>query len=102
MVRRHYLVSGCVQGVGFRAFTQKRGQSIGLRGRVRNLRDGRVEILASGTAEEIREFEEAIRKGPLFSKVDDLVIVEVEKPSEMLANTTGFERESDGEVPWSP
>ena len=100
MIHRHYLVSGRVQGVGFRAFTEKRGEAIGLRGRVRNLRDGRVEIVASGSPEMIRDFEAAIAKGPMLAKVSDLAITDIDAASELLANVTSFERESDGETPW--
>ena len=100
MIHRHYLVSGRVQGVGFRAFTEKRGEAIGLRGRVRNLRDGRVEIVASGSPEMIRDFEAAIAKGPMLAKVSDLAITGIDAASELLANVTSFERESDGETPW--
>lgn len=100
MIHRHYLVSGRVQGVGFRAFTAKRGEAMGLRGRVRNLDDGRVEIVASGTAEKIREFETAIARGPMLAKVTDLVVTDVDGANEIIASVQGFERESDGEAPW--
>ena len=99
---RHYLVSGRVQGVGFRAFTARKGDAIGLKGRVRNLRDGRVEIVASGAPEKIREFEAAIAKGPMLAKVEDLEIADIVAASEILANVRGFERDSDGEAPWTP
>jgi acylphosphatase len=102
MIHRHYLVAGRVQGVGFRAFTEKRGGAIGLRGRVRNLRDGRVEIVASGTADQIRELEAAIAKGPMLAKVTDVAITELTDASEWLANVRSFERDTDGETPWTP
>ncbi|MES2965776.1 MAG: acylphosphatase [Bdellovibrionota bacterium] len=102
MTRRHYLVSGRVQGVGFRAFTERKGAALGLEGRVRNLRDGRVEAIAIGSAEKIREFEILIAKGPMLAKVTDVAITEIDEASELLANVESFERDSDGEAPWKP
>jgi acylphosphatase len=66
---RHYFVSGRVQMVGFRDFTQKCATDLGLTGWVRNLRDGRVEILASGTESALDEFEDLVRRGPPHAQV---------------------------------
>ncbi|NJL26073.1 MAG: acylphosphatase, partial [Calothrix sp. SM1_5_4] len=54
---KHYLISGRVQGVGFRAFKHRRAVELGLRGWVRNLSDGRVEVLARGPGETLSQFE---------------------------------------------
>lgn len=71
---RHYLVRGRVQGVGFRWFVMRNATARGLRGWVRNLPDGSVEVLAEGTGEDLEELERAIRIGPRMSSVSEIVI----------------------------
>jgi len=48
MKQIHILISGFVQGVGFRAFTVKKARNLGLTGWVRNLKNGRVEAVVQG------------------------------------------------------
>lgn len=79
-VARHFVVSGRVQGVGFRYFTQAVAQREGVHGWVRNLPDGRVEAAAEGEAEAIERFERALRHGPPGARVED-VDVEDEVPT---------------------
>jgi acylphosphatase len=69
-VARHYLVSGRVQGVGFRFFTQTAARREGVYGWVRNTPDGRVEIQAEGEAEAMDRFENRVRHGPPGARVD--------------------------------
>ena len=69
----HYLVKGRVQGVGFRWFVQREAAEIGLRGWVRNTEDGHVEVVAAGTAEELAELKDALRKGSRGSRVDGVL-----------------------------
>ena len=66
---RRFLVSGLVQGVGFRYFVLRRALERGLRGSVRNLPDGRVEVLAQGAEEALMRFRNEIEIGSRFSKV---------------------------------
>lgn len=66
-----YLISGRVQGVGFRWFTEREASKRRVTGFVRNLRDGRVEVLAQAGAEELGELEERLRRGPSVAKVTD-------------------------------
>lgn len=66
------LVSGRVQGVGFRYFVQRRAENAGLGGFVRNLPDGRVEFLLQGAADAVDTVIEQIRIGPPHSRVTDL------------------------------
>jgi acylphosphatase len=73
-VARHFLVSGRVQGVGFRYFAQAAAMREGLHGWVRNLSDGRVEAEAEGDADAIERFERALRHGPPGARVDDVEI----------------------------
>ncbi len=69
MIRR-FLVSGMVQGVGFRWFVARRARALGLSGYARNLADGRVEVVASGEeAESLRRLEELLRAGPANARV---------------------------------
>ena len=67
---RHAILRGRVQGVGFRWFVQREAAEIGLRGWVRNTEDGHVEVVAAGTAEELAELKDALRKGSRGSRVD--------------------------------
>jgi acylphosphatase len=66
---RRYLVSGRVQGVGFRYFVEKNATRLGITGWVRNLDDGRVEAHAQGTAEQLAALEGLLRQGPHWSEV---------------------------------
>ena len=71
-VARHFLVSGRVQAVGFRYFTQAAANREGLHGWVRNLPDGRVEVEAEGDADAVVRFERALRQGPRGARVDEM------------------------------
>lgn len=69
MKQLHGYVSGRVQGVFFRAYTQKKARSLGLNGWVRNLPDGRVEVLAEGDGAALRAFEAWLHQGSPLSHV---------------------------------
>lgn len=73
-VARRFMVSGRVQGVGFRYFTQDTARREGVTGWVRNLPDGRVEALAEGDAEALTRLERALRTGPRGARVDRLYV----------------------------
>jgi acylphosphatase len=68
-VARHYYISGDVQGVGFRYFTQRVAARHQVVGYVRNLADGRVEVLAEGAPEGIEGFKHDLAAGPLHARV---------------------------------
>ena len=70
MVARKFLISGMVQGVGFRYFAQRSAARHQVRGYVRNLEDGRVEAFAQGSEPVVKAFREDLEAGPSFSKVD--------------------------------
>ena len=74
VVARRYLVSGTVQGVGFRFFTEDAARREGLSGFVRNLSDRRVEAVVQGEAEAVARFERAISLGPALARVENLEI----------------------------
>jgi acylphosphatase len=61
---RRYLISGLVQGVGFRYFAQRAARQTGVTGWVRNLDDGRVEVYANGAREQLDGLESRLRSGP--------------------------------------
>ena len=79
-VARRFVVSGRVQGVGFRYFTQDTARREGVTGWVRNLPDGRVEALAEGDADAVMRLERALRIGPRGARVDR-VYVDDEDPT---------------------
>jgi acylphosphatase len=73
MMVLHFLIQGRVQGVGFRWFVHREASELDLRGWVRNTEDGDVEVVASGTAEDIAELRASLKKGPRGSRVDRVV-----------------------------
>ncbi len=80
LIARRYRVTGRVQGVGFRFFTERAAVVEGLGGYVRNSGDGSVETLVEGDADAVLRFEQALRLGPPGARVD-LVDVTEERPS---------------------
>ena len=86
IVAKRYLVSGRVQGVGFRYYVQDHAAVEGVHGYARNLPDGRVEALLEGDDESVLRVERALRRGPSGAQVDD-VVVEAAVPS---GRATGF------------
>ena len=90
--RVHILVSGRVQGVGYRASAYEKAASLGLSGWVRNTTDGDVEILAEGSAAEITAFIEWCGRGPRWARVDRLNVTE-EPPAD---NLSRFDVRRDG------
>jgi acylphosphatase len=71
-IARRYLISGIVQGVGFRYFTQDEAERLHLSGFVRNLRDGRVEIYAIGSPENLARLRAVIERGPRGAMVQQV------------------------------
>jgi acylphosphatase len=69
-VARRFLVSGRVQGVGFRWFVLREAAGRRLRGYVRNLRDGSVEVIAAGTPQALEELRRALERGPVQARVE--------------------------------
>ena len=68
-----YLIDGRVQGVGYRYFALDQALRIGLFGTVRNLPDGRVEVLATGSPAKLSLFEIELDKGPSFGNVTRMI-----------------------------
>ena len=86
-VARRFLVSGRVQGVGFRYFALDAARREGLHGYVTNNDDGTVEAVAEGEMEAVERFERALRRGPSRARVEH-VTVDERQPD---MTTTGFE-----------
>lgn len=61
-----------VQGVGYRFFTQRAAEKLKISGFVRNLWDGRVEVLAMGTAQQHKELRRLLERGPFGSEVTEV------------------------------
>jgi acylphosphatase len=70
--RAHMLISGRVQGVFYRDHTRRWASSMGLSGWVRNLPDGRVEVLVEGEKESIVNLAEKLKIGPPLSRVEKI------------------------------
>ena len=87
MKRYSMIISGRVQGVYYRAFSKREAESLGLKGYVKNLGDGRVELVAEGHEENLSEYVETCRKGPAMARVKNVEI----KKSEATDNFEGFE-----------
>ena len=73
-VRVHVFVSGRVQGVFFRQSTQRKAQSLDVKGWVRNLPDGRVEAVFEGEEPAVKTVVDYCRHGPSAARVDDLEV----------------------------
>lgn len=73
--RVYVLISGRVQGVGYRFFAERYANELGLTGWVRNLRDGRVEVVAEGPRPKLDEFLGRLKTGPRLAVVEDFEAV---------------------------
>ena len=69
----HFLIQGRVQGVGFRWYVHREASELDLCGWVRNTEEGEVEVVASGTAEDLAELRASLRRGPRGSRVDRVI-----------------------------
>lgn len=72
MVARRFIISGAVQGVGFRYFVLRAAARHQVLGTVRNLPDGRVEVLAEGARQALDDFKQDLATGPTLANVTDL------------------------------
>ena len=72
------IVQGRVQGVGYRWFSMQIAQQLGIKGYVKNLFNGDVEIFAQGDDASVQQFIDQLRKGPSFSNVNNLNIYDAD------------------------
>lgn len=84
--RYHYVVSGRVQGVGYRFMVYRIALKLDIKGYVRNLDNGDVEIYAEGSDNSLKLFKEYLKKGSLVAKVTSIFEEKLEKDREY----TGF------------
>lgn len=94
-ITQHLLISGQVQGVGFRYFTQEWANRLGLTGWVRNLHDGRVEAILQGQPEKLEEMRKVLQRGPARGDVRSLEVQVVVSQQSMKE----FNIVEDGEGP---
>lgn len=73
-VRTHVYISGRVQGVFFRSSAEDKALELGVKGWVRNLRDGRVEAIFEGEKEKVEEMLKWCRKGPPYARVANVEV----------------------------
>ena len=74
MERVHLFISGRVQGVFFRANTRAKAQGLGVNGWVKNLPDGRVEVLAEGEREKLKKLVQWCHSGSSSARVDNVEV----------------------------
>lgn len=81
-VTKHLLVTGNVQGVGFRAYARRAARTAGVTGWVRNLADGRLEVLLHGDSDRVDGVIQQIAGGPPAARVESMVVddVDMEEP----------------------
>ena len=77
----HLIISGHVQGVGYRYWARSYAVRMGLRGWVRNLDDGRVELLAIGPAADLDRLVDACRLGPSSAAVSNVAMSDIQAPN---------------------
>ncbi len=82
-IQKRIIIEGQVQGVSFRFYTEKRGKQLGLKGIVRNLSNGNVEILVEGDADIVDQLEEWCWEGSPYSHVTNVF-------SESITNESGL------------
>ena len=70
VIAKRFYVSGYVQGVGYRLFAQRAAGKLGVRGFVKNLRDGRVEVYAIGSQQQLRDLRTELKRCPSGGTVD--------------------------------
>ena len=85
MKQVHLLISGFVQGVGYREFVKSEAKKLGITGWTRNLSDQRVEVIAQGIDADLKKIIELCEKGPFLSEVKN-VSVEWQEVSELFSN----------------
>jgi len=71
---RRFVVTGRVQGVGFRWFVEREAAQLNITGWVRNRENGSVEVMATGTREQLAALHSRLREGPRAARVDDVLV----------------------------
>lgn len=85
---KRFYVSGSVQGVGYRFFVRHTAERLGVAGYVKNLLDGRVEVYALATAQQLHLLVEELRRGPAQARVEHVMHEEAESLREFSSGFT--------------
>jgi acylphosphatase len=88
-IRRRAVVSGVVQGVGFRASTREQARALGVSGVARNLLDGTVEVEAEGDRDAVEALLAWLRQGPPWSRVERVDVTELPVTGDAAPFATG-------------
>lgn len=84
---RRWLVNGLVQGVGFRVFVMHEATKLRLRGKVRNTREGAVDVVAAGPSDLLDQLESRLRIGPELAEVQSIDPVAPDGDATSFGNT---------------
>ena len=90
MIQFHIIVSGKVQSVGYRYFSQMKAVQYEVTGWAKNLSNGSVEIMAQGSKDDLESFAADLRVGNPFSKIEDMEMTEVEITEEFHSFTIKY------------
>ena len=82
IIRRRLILSGAVQGVGFRYWAVREAEPFGVGGYVRNLPDGSVEAVLEGSREEVEKYADILKQGPPYGRVSRVDVVAEEPRGE--------------------
>ncbi|NIQ07789.1 MAG: acylphosphatase [Candidatus Korarchaeota archaeon] len=74
--RVHVFIDGRVQMVGFRASTRRKAHRLGINGWIKNLQDGRVEVVAEGNEKQVEELIDFLHQGPPAARVENVQITD--------------------------
>ncbi|MCB1199617.1 MAG: acylphosphatase [Leptospiraceae bacterium] len=85
-IQKRYIISGKVQGVGYRMFARKEALKLSMRGQVKNLTSGEVELIAIGSLDDHRKLNSKLQQGPILSRVDEVQVID-----EPLSNFSTFD-----------
>ena len=85
-INKYFVISGRVQGVFYRRYTQKTARALGLTGWVRNTHDGCVEVLACGEETQINALEKWLWEGPPAAQVEKVSVQAQVVPTEILGD----------------
>ena len=75
----HLVIKGKVQGVYYRASAKEKANELGIKGWIKNTPRGHVEVMASGSKEQLEKFMEWCRQGPKYADVSDMIVTKVEQ-----------------------
>jgi acylphosphatase len=78
MVARRFIISGIVQGIGYRFFAMRAAARHQVLGTVRNLPDGRVEVVAEGERDAVDEFKKDLATGPSMAEITDIEEIDLQ------------------------